>query len=227
MLAAGSARCAHTLRVCGSRPDGRRAVHRPRAGLRRRGAGAEKGAADPPAAVPRRRLAALVPGAAVVVALPARRALAEQWELAAPTPAGLRPVEVSGAAREMLGVRLSLKDVDDPSVTLAVFAVPATAPDTASAFGGSARTFAASRAASAPRQTSLAHRTRKAGAVTVFEAETEVGGGTAGRFGSAVELVAVAVDRGTQYEVRATASAAAWPKRRSELRRCVSSLRFP
>ena len=58
--------------------------------------------------------------------------------------------------------------------------------------------------------------------------ETEVGGGTAGRFGAAVELVKAFVDgeTGTEYVVRATASKAAWPRVRGELRAMVESFEF-
>ena len=149
------------------------------------------------------------------------------WALELPSGLSLATVDVSEAARDVLGVQASLKSASDPSVTLAVFAVPAgDAHGTAAAHHGSARSFAAARAAAAPRQTSLAFRERRAQREVVFEAETAVGGGTAGRFGSAVELVAVVTTATTDFEVRATASGAAWPGASEALRRCVGSFRF-
>ena len=53
-----------------------------------------------------------------------------------------------------------------------------------------------------------------------------VGGGTAGRFGAAVELIRVWVADGSEWCVRATASKSAWPRVRGELRRAVDSFEF-
>ena len=85
------------------------------------------------------------------------------------------------------------------------------------------------RADSAPRQFNVGKRQRKTsigGAskeVWTYDVETKVGGGTAGRFGSAVELVGITVYGGKEYLVRATASATQWPKMKSTLRRAVES----
>ena len=59
-----------------------------------------------------------------------------------------------------------------------------------------------------------------------FDIETKVGGGTAGRFGSAVELVGITVYGGKEYLVRATASAASWAEERERLRHAVESFRI-
>ena len=56
-----------------------------------------------------------------------------------------------------------------------------------------------------------------------YDVETKVGGGTAERFGSAVELVGITVHGGKEYLIRATASASAWPAERARLRRAVES----
>ena len=59
--------------------------------------------------------------------------------------------------------------------------------------------------------------------VLTYDVETKVGGGTAGRFGSAVELVGITVYGGKEYLVRATASATSWPEERTRLRHAVES----
>jgi hypothetical protein len=98
---------------------------------------------------------------------------------------------------------------------------------------GSLEKVAAGRADSAPRQFTIGKRKRKtrvgsggeATALT-YDAETKVGGGTAGRFGSAVELVGITVYAGKEYLVRATASAASWPEEKARLRRAVESFQI-
>ena len=59
-----------------------------------------------------------------------------------------------------------------------------------------------------------------------YDVETKVGGGTAGRFGAAVELVGITVYGGKEYLVRATASGASWPAQKKALRRAVESFRI-
>ena len=52
------------------------------------------------------------------------------------------------------------------------------------------------------------------------------GGGTAGRFGSAVELLAIVVVDGMEYTVRATSSGLQWRSVRSTLRDALASFAF-
>ena len=97
---------------------------------------------------------------------------------------------------------------------------------------GTLDAVAALRADSAPRQQCVGKRRRRtdvgdAGRTAqTYDVETKVGGGTAGRFGSAVELVGITVYGGREYLVRATASAAAWPAEKARLRRAVESFRI-
>ena len=77
------------------------------------------------------------------------------------------------------------------------------------------------------REAKAPHRRRRRGKpAQTYDVETKVGGGTAGRFGSAVELVGITVYGGREYLVRATASAAAWPAEKARLRRAVESFRI-
>ena len=64
----------------------------------------------------------------------------------------------------------------------------------------------------------------KQGIGEAWEIETEVGGGTAGRFGAAVELISLfVINEKVEVTVRATASLSSWKKVRKELRECVRS----
>ena len=97
---------------------------------------------------------------------------------------------------------------------------------------GSLDALARSRADSAPRQQNIGKRKRKTplasggGDALTYDIETKVGGGTAGRFGAAVELVSITVVGGKEYLIRATASASSWPGEKARLRRAVESFAF-
>ena len=86
--------------------------------------------------------------------------------------------------------------------------------------------YAARLAGSAPGQsTELARERQDASGQLFYEVDTFVGGGTAGRFGSAIETLAQTVARGKYVQVRGTASAASWRKARTKaaLRAAVAS----
>jgi len=132
-----------------------------------------------------------------------------------------------------VNVDASFKDPLDEASTLAVFVTRDVRERSVDERFGTLRDDARRRAESAARQRTIGARageTRSASgrALRAHVIETEVGGGTAGRFGSAVELVKVFVDAETctEYLVRATASKAAWPKVRNELRAAVESFEF-
>ncbi len=136
------------------------------------------------------------------------------------------------ASARVVGVDASFKNPLDEASTLAVFVSDA-GPGVASvADRGTLDAVAALRADSAPRQQCVGKRRRRtdvgdAGRTAqTYDVETKVGGGTAGRFGSAVELVGITVYGGREYLVRATASAAAWPAEKARLRRAVESFRI-
>ena len=136
------------------------------------------------------------------------------------------------ASARVVGVDASFKNPLDEASTLAVFVSDA-GPGVASvADRGTLDAVAALRADSAPRQQCVGKRRRRtdvgdAGRTAqTYDVETKVGGGPAGRFGSAVELVGITVYGGREYLVRATASAAAWPAEKARLRRAVESFRI-
>jgi hypothetical protein len=52
------------------------------------------------------------------------------------------------------------------------------------------------------------------------------GGGTAGRFGSAVESLGIVVVDEIEYTVRATSNGQSWPTTRGPLRKAVRSFMF-
>ena len=157
-------------------------------------------------------------------------------------PSGWCALSDLSSAR-VVGVDASFKNPYDEASTLAVFVSNAPPGQRSVADQGSLDKVAASRADSAPRQFTIGKRKRKtpvrsgsgsgseggAGGATAvataltYDVETKVGGGTAGRFGSAVELVGITVYGGKEYLVRATASASAWPEERERLRRAVES----
>tara|TARA_B110000977_G_scaffold6631_1_gene9268 strand:+ start:793 stop:1020 length:228 start_codon:yes stop_codon:yes gene_type:complete len=62
--------------------------------------------------------------------------------------------------------------------------------------------------------------------IVTYDVETKVGGGTAGRFGAAVELVSVTVYDEKEYLIRATASGASWNAQKNTLRRAVTSFKI-
>ena len=131
-----------------------------------------------------------------------------------------------------VGVDASFKDPRDEASTLAVFVSRVGDEVRSQRDRGSLDTVAASRADSAPRQANIGKRERRTrvggGGETAwtYDVETKVGGGTAGRFGAAVELVGITVYGGKEYLVRATASGASWPAQKKVLRRAVESFRI-
>ena len=167
------------------------------------------------------------------------RAYAIEW------PSGWCSLSDLASARTV-GVDASFKDPNDEASTLAVFITKAStvdgAPRTVRDKYGNLDVNAKRRADSAPNQFNMGKRSSKVSILTqttlasvrkntdvdAQEIETKVGGGTAGRFGSAVELVKIFIDPddGTEYLIRATASAGAWPKVKGQLRRAVASFRF-
>jgi hypothetical protein len=91
---------------------------------------------------------------------------------------------------------------------------------------GSLVALAARLAGSAPGQRTLSARERTDAAGQLFyEVDTLVGGGTAGRFGAAVETTGYAVARGKLLQVRGTASLSSWRQSRTKaaLRAAVGS----
>ena len=92
---------------------------------------------------------------------------------------------------------------------------------------GTVEEYAARLAGSAPGQSTELARERQdaASGQLYYEVDTFVGGGTAGRFGSAVETLAQTVARGKFVQVRGTASAASWRKARTKaaLRAAIAS----
>ena len=145
-------------------------------------------------------------------------------------PSGWCKLTDVSSARSV-GVDASFKNPRDEASTLAVFISDAGSRRSV-ADQGSLDKVAASRADSAPRQFNVGKRKRKTKVgengteALTYDVETKVGGGTAGRFGSAVELVGITVVGGKEYLIRATASASSWPEERSRLRRCVESFRI-
>jgi len=108
----------------------------------------------------------------------------------------------------------------------AVFVTPAPPGCASVSCSGSLAEQAAKLAGAAPGQrTQRAVERRDAAGTLFYEVETLVGGGTAGRFGAAVEVLGTAVVDGRQVQVRATASYSSWNRAgtRALLRACVSS----
>jgi hypothetical protein len=131
-----------------------------------------------------------------------------------------------------VGVDASFKDPRDEASTLAVFITSVSDGVTSQRDRGTLDFVAAQRADSAPRQTTVGKRIRETSVgdgktrVVSYDVETKVGGGTAGRFGAAVELVGITVYGGQEYLVRATASGSSWPAQKNKLRRAVESFRI-
>jgi hypothetical protein len=140
------------------------------------------------------------------------------------------------ASARTVGVDASFKDPLDEASTLAVFVTRGVRERDVASRYGTLDEDARRRADAAPNQKTIGKRIVRvsvprgdgAGRVVVeaHEIETEVGGGTAGRFGAAVELIRVWVADGSEWCVRATASKSAWPRVRGELRRAVDSFEF-
>ena len=142
-----------------------------------------------------------------------------------------------------VGVDASWKDPLDEASTLAIFITSGVAARDIRGKYGSIDADARVRAESAPNQMTIGARTssidappnrstRRRRRLETHEIETKVGGGTAGRFGSAIELVRIFIvpgeGDGENWEVliRATASASAWPRVKTRLRAVAASFRF-
>ena len=142
-----------------------------------------------------------------------------------------------------VSVDASWKDPRDEASTLAIFITSGVAARDVRGKYGSIDANARVRAESAPNQMTIGARTSSIDAppnrstgrrrrLETHDIETKVGGGTAGRFGSAIELVRIFIvpgeGDGENWEVliRATASASAWPRVKTRLRAAAASFRF-
>jgi hypothetical protein len=126
----------------------------------------------------------------------------------------------------VVGVDCSFKDPRDEASTRAIFinTLPSNQRTLKDAYD-SLDTKAKQMALSAKNQrTKRKEKYTKQGIGEAWEIETEVGGGTAGRFGAAVELISLfVINEKVEVTVRATASLSSWKKVRKELRECVRS----
>ncbi len=132
--------------------------------------------------------------------------------------------DVSSA--RVVGVDCSFKDPRDEASTLAIF-INTLPPDKRTLKDSyvSIDSKAKQMALSAKNQrTKRKEKYTKQGVGEIWEIETEVGGGTAGRFGAAVELISLfIVNEKVEVTVRATGSLSSWKKLKKELRECVRS----
>ena len=175
---------------------------------------------------------------AAVLSLPIQRVSAEPAQLrlfTAPpeyggfsmlVPATWKQLTLSPAGREVVGVYASFQDPEEASNTLGVYItdnIPQWCQDVRCL--GTLQQRAAQLAGAAPGQRNQAARERRASDRVYYEIETLVGGGTAGRFGAAVECLGETVARGKRYQARATASLYSWkrPGTKDSLRACVAS----
>ena len=132
--------------------------------------------------------------------------------------------DVSSA--RVVGVDCSFKDPRDEASTLAIF-INTLPPDKRTLKDSyvSIDSKAKQMALSAKNQrTKRKEKYTKQGVGEIWEIETEVGGGTAGRFGAAVELISLfVVNEKVEVTVRATGSLSSWKTLKKELRECVRS----
>ena len=132
--------------------------------------------------------------------------------------------DVSSA--RVVGVDCSFKDPRDEASTLAIF-INTLPPDKRTLKDSyvSIDSKAKQMALSAKNQrTKRKEKYTKQGVGEIWEIETEVGGGTAGRFGAAVELISLLiVNEKVEVTVRATGSLSSWKTLKKELRECVRS----
>ena len=130
-----------------------------------------------------------------------------------------------------VGVDFSSKDPSDEASTLAIF-VQSVKEKTLEEKYEAIEYKAKQIAQSAKNQRTIrTEKYRTTIGLNAWEIETEVGGGTAGRFGAAIELISfffVQTNKKENYEVliRATASLSSWIKVREELRECVRTFEF-
>ena len=145
-------------------------------------------------------------------------------------PSGWCALSDLSSARTV-GVDASWKDPTDEASTLAVFISRVDSSIKSQSDRGTIHEIAKTRAESAPRQVNIGKRKRMTivgenKKIVTYDVETKVGGGTAGRFGAAVELVSVTVYDGKEYLIRATASGASWNVQKNTLRRAVTSFKI-
>ena len=141
-------------------------------------------------------------------------------------PAGWEQLQLQPEAREFVGVFASWRDPNEASNTLGVYITPVSEPWSDIRSSGSLKQRAAQLAAAAPGQKTQAARERvDASGQRFYEVETLVGGGTAGRFGAAVEVLGETIYAGKRLQARATASLYSWrmPGTRDALRACIAS----
>ena len=176
-------------------------------------------------------------GTAVLASAPCRPAAAEQQPLvlyrAPPADGGFSlqvpekwvQLSLAPAAREVVGVYASWRDPEEASNTMGVYITDAPPGCTRIQDTGSLKERAAQLAGAAPGQRTQAARQRTGSGRVYYEVETLVGGGTAGRFGAAVEIIGETVAGGKRMQARATASLYSWrrPGTRDMLRACIAS----
>ena len=145
---------------------------------------------------------------------------------------------VDVASARVVGVDASWRDGNDLASTLAVFVKVDERRRTVREKYGTIEEDARRRAESAQNQRTLAKRVGtiayRGRALETHEIETEVGAGSAGRFGSAIEVARVFIvpaeanggDGGWEVFVRATASGSSWRRVQAQLRQAVESFRF-
>jgi len=144
-------------------------------------------------------------------------------------PAGWNQNKLSPQGRSF-GVDCSFYNPNDRAITLAVFTKPAPGERSIES-QGSIGAVAERIANAAPGQKNVGQLRRSMALgdseeVKVYQVETEVGGGTAGRFGSAVEILAMFLIDEQEYTVRATSGGGRWVEVRDQLQEVVQSFRF-
>ncbi|KAK3245641.1 hypothetical protein CYMTET_44801 [Cymbomonas tetramitiformis] len=143
-------------------------------------------------------------------------------------PLGWTPLELKPVARQF-GVDATFFDPLDPAATLAVYVKKVPGINSIED-EGTLDDLAFTLANAAPRQENVGKLIRKYShnqrQRTAYEIATAVGGGTAGRFGSAVELVSVFVEDQLEYTVRITCAGPKWLKNQKNLLRYIRSFTF-
>jgi hypothetical protein len=174
-------------------------------------------------------LAAFTPAQLAIAAPLERRAFTAPQQdggFSLDVPGGWEQLQLAPEARDVVGVFASWRDPDEASNTLGVYITPVSEQWTDIRSAGTLQQRAAQLASAAPGQKTQAARERvDASGQRFYEIETLVGGGTAGRFGGAVEVLSETVYSGRRLQARATASLYSWriPGTRDMLRSCVAS----
>ena len=143
-------------------------------------------------------------------------------------PDGWVQLSLAPEARDAVGVFASWRDPDEASNTLGVYITPVSDQWSDIRSAGTLEERAAQLASAAPGQKTQAARERlDASGQRFYEVETLVGGGTAGRFGGAVEVLGETIVSGRRMQARATASLYSWrtPGTRDMLRACIASFK--